>query len=283
MKEPLYLTTDGILKHPNFCGARDIYIDAVLDLYENNLSSMELMLDGGRIMVYGIIMALWGGFREHDVSSYPTIGRLKQAVGWFGVASPRQIDLVVARFAQVGHLQISPASHDLRMRLVQPRSALIEHDRCFIRVHYSALGELFGRDTYALPLAGDLAFLKAMRGAWIATLESMAKQIFIANRPILRFYAASAGMLMLMKLVRLQGRSPGRWLAVDYTAFGRPFGVSRTHVRTLLKAAAADGDIEIDSNGCLRLSSDLIAALDRNIAGRLSLLDRAHSAAMASL
>ena len=123
--EPIYLTTNGILEHPNFSNARDIYIDAVIGLYENNPSSMELMLDGGRIMVYGIIMALWGGFREHEVSSYPTIGRLKQAVGWFAVASPRQIDLVVARFAQVGHLQISPAPHDMRVRLVLPTPALI--------------------------------------------------------------------------------------------------------------------------------------------------------------
>lgn len=272
---------DRILEHPKFSEGRDTYIDAVLELYEAKPSAIELMLDGGRIMVYGIIMALWGGYRTEDPASFPTISRLKQTVGWFGVASPRQIDHIVARFAQVGHLQIIQAPRDMRMRMVLPTQALIEHDLAFIRAHYSALGELFGGDTYALPLSGDLAFHKAMRGAWVATLEPMATEIFIGNPPILRFYAASAGMLVLMKLVRLQDGSPDGWIAVDYADLGRRFGVSRTHVRTLLQAA--DGAIDIDGRGSLRIRPELITAFDRNIAGRMSLLDRAHSAAMAGL
>lgn len=253
---------------------------AVLALYETRPDLIELMLDGGRIMVYGIIMALWGGYREDEPATLPTIGRLKQIVAWFDVASPRQVDHIVARFAQVGHIQITTTPHDLRARVLLPTRALIEHDRAFIRVHYSALGILFGQETYALPLGGDLTFLKAMRAAWIATLETMAREIFIANRPILRFYAASAGMLMLMKLVQLSEESSDRWVAIDYTDFSRRFGVSRTHVRTLFKAVAADGDIELDAAGRFRVGPELTAALDRNIAGRLSLLYRAHATAL---
>lgn len=278
-----HLTPNRILSHPRFSAGRDAYIDALLDLYETKPSTIELMLDGGRILVYGIIMALWGGHREEDGPSWPTMSRLKQTVGLFGVASPRQIDLIVLRFAQAGHLRIVPAPKDLRMRLVLPTQALIEHDRAFIRAHYSLLGELLGREAYALPLSGDLTFLRAMRGAWVTTLESMAREIVLANRPILRFYAASAGMLMLMKLARVQAQSPDGWVAIDYTDFGRRFAVSRTHVRTLFKAAAADDDIEIDRRGFLRIGPQLFAALDRNIAGRMALLDRAHAAARAGL
>lgn len=278
---PTYLTTDCLLQHPDFARSRDAHIEAILKLYETRPELIELMLDGGRIMVYGIIMALWGGYREDEISSLPTVGRLKQIVAWFDVASPRQVDHIVARFAQVGHIQISTAPHDLRARVLLPTLALIEHDRDFLRAHYLALGALFGQETYALPLSGNPSFLKAARAAWIATLETMAREIFAANRPILRFYASSAGMLMLMRLVHLHGQSPDGWVAIDYTDFGRRFGVSRTHVRTLFKAAAADGDIEIDARGFLRVGPELTAALDRNIAGRLSLLDRAHGTAMA--
>jgi hypothetical protein len=281
--ESTYLTPDRLLQQARFARGRDAYIDAVLELYESKPASIELMLDAGRIMTYAGVMALWGAWREEDPDSLPTIGRLKQVVGWFGVASPRQIDLIVARFAQAGHLRIVEAPHDRRRRVVAPTPGLIEHDRAFIRAHYSVLGELFGRGSYALPLAGDLAFLKAMRRAWIATLRSMAQEIFIENRPVRRFYAASAGMLLLMKLLRLQSQSADHWVAVDYTDLGRRFAVSRTHVRTLFKAVAADGDIEIDSRGRLRARPGLIAAFDRNLAGRMSLLDRAHSAAMQEL
>ena len=281
--EPAYLTPDQILEHPNFLKGREAYINAVLEFYEFEPSLIELMLDGGRIMVYAVVMAMWGRYRGDDPESLPTISRLKKTVGLFNVASPRQLDLIIARFVQVGHLQINPAPDDLRMRIVLPTPALIEHDRAFIRAHYAALAEIVGHDAYALPLAGNLAFLKAVRGAWIATLEPMAKQIFSGNPSTLRFYAASAGMLMLMKLVQLHGQSTTGWITIDYTDFGRRFGVSRTHVRTLLKAVAAAQEIELDARGNLHLRPELLAAFDRNIAGRMSLLDRAHTSAVSSL
>lgn len=275
---PKHATPERILAHPRLSEARTTYINSVLALYEGRPKLIELMRDGGRIMVYGIIMALWGGYREDDPATLPTIGRLKQTIGWFGVASPRQIDLIVARFAQVGHLAIKPAPHDARLRLVLPTEALIEHDRAFIRAHYAALAAIDGDEAYAPPLSGDPAFLKAMRGAWIATLDAMAKEIFAANPPVLRFYNASAGFLMLMRLVEMQTRAPGDWLAIDYTDFGRRFAVSRTHVRTLFKSIAHEGDLEIDPIGRLRLTPHLLTAFDRNFAGRMSLLDRAHGA-----
>ncbi len=281
--DPTYLSTDRILEHPNFLKCREAYLVAVLSFYEFERSLIELMLDGGRIMVYALVMAMWGSYREGDPETLPSMSRLKKAIDLFGVASARQVDLIIARFVQVGYLQIKPAPSDLRMRMVLPTQALIEHDRAFIRAHYAALAEIGGREAYALPLAGDLNFLKNMRGAWITTLEPMAKEIFSQNPSTFRFYAASAGMLMLMRLVQLHSRANGGWIAVDYTDFGRRFGVSRTHVRTLLKAAAADGEIELDARGNLRLQPSLLAAFDRNVAGRMSLLDRAHSSALANL
>jgi len=277
-----FATPDTILRHPSFPIARTVYIDAVMALYEENSALLELMRDGGRIFVYGILMALWGRYREDVPETWPTIGRLKEAVGQFGVASPRHIDLIIARFVQVGHLRIVPAPSDLRIRIVLPTQGLIEHDRAFIRAHYLPLAALFGADRYALPLAGDLGFLKAARSAWLATLGAMAADTILANRQVLRFYTASGGILMLMKLVRLHDHSDDGGIAVGFTDFGRRFGVSRTHVRTLFKAVAADGDIAIDAHGVVRLMPELRAALDRNIAERMSLLDRSHAAATAS-
>lgn len=281
--DPTYLTTDRILAHPNFPKCREAYLDAVLKFYEFEPSLIELMLDGGRIMVYAVVMAMWGSYRDDDPESLPSISRLKKTVDLFGVASARQIDLIVARFVQVGYLQVTPAPSDLRMRIVLPTPVLIEHDRAFIKAHYTALAEITGAKAYPLPLSGDIDFLKVIRGAWIATLEPMAKEIFSQNRSTLRFYAASAGMLMLMRLVQMHSQAGGGWFAIDYTDFGRRFSVSRTHVRTLLKAAAADDEIEVNARGSLRLQPKLLEAFDRNVAGRMSLLDRAHASALASL
>lgn len=272
----------SLLTHPHFVSGRDAYLDAVLDLYEENPRSIELMRNGGRILAYGVVMALWGAYREDDPASWPTIGRLKTAIGWFGMASPRQLDLVLARFTQVGHLHRAPAPGDRRRRLVLPTAALIAHDRAFLRAHFAPLGVLFGTGPYGRALAGEAALLRAVRAAWIDTLGAMARDIVRTNPQILRFYAASAGMLMLMKLVRLQQAADG-CVEIDYTDFGRRFAVSRTHVRTLFRSAATAGDIEIDGRGRLRARPGLVAALDLNIAGRLALLDRSHRLALERL
>ena len=283
MAETIDLTPERILRHPNFQRSREAYISALLPLYEFKPAAVELMLDGGRIMSYAAIMALWGSYQHETVETLPTIRLLKETIGRFAVASPRQIDLILARFAQVGHVEITPAPNDLRMRVVLPTPALIEHDRTFIQAHFSALEKLAGRDSYARPLRGDLHFLKAMRGAWIARLSLQAKDLLAASPSVLRFYTASAGMLMLMKLVEGYYASPDGWLALSQTDFGRRFGVSRTHVRTLLKTASAFGDLEWDTDGRLRLKPELLAAFDRNFAFRMSLLHRAHEDAMIRL
>lgn len=282
MAEPAagFATPDLILGHSRFAAARDAYIAAVLVLYEGRPQLLELMRDGGRIFVYGTIMALWGGYREGEAKTFPSVGRLKAEVGRFRVASPRQIDLVLARFVQAGHLHIRAAPGDARLRLVLPTASLVEHDRTFIGAHYAPLAAMFGHEAYALPLAGDLAFLKAARAAWLATLGAMAEEVIRPNRPVLRFYAASAGMLMLMDLARRQGIAGDGTIAIDHTEYGRRFGVSRTHVRTLLQAAAADGHVSVAAPGRIRLAPDLLASLDLNIAERLSLLDRSRALAM---
>ena len=283
MTQPAETAPDDLLRHPRFAAGRDVYLDAVLALYEENPRLIELMRDGGRILAYGVVMAFWGAYREEDRASWPTIGRLKTAVGWFGMASPRQLDLVLARFGQVGHLHSRPAPGDRRLRLVLPTPALIAHDRDFLRAHFAPLAVLFDPERYGRVLSGDPGLLRAVRAAWIETLDAMAREVVRTNPRILRFYAASAGMLMLMKLVRLQQAAADGWALIDYTEFGRRFAVSRTHVRTLFRRAAATGDVEIDGIGRLRAHPELLAALDLNIAGRLCLLDRSHRLALERL
>ncbi|MFP5077041.1 hypothetical protein ACLE20_07010 [Rhizobium sp. YIM 134829] len=168
--EVVHLGPDHILAHPKFDHCRDAYIDDLLALYEFCPQRVELMLDAGRIIVYAALMASWGGYRDEDPTTLPTIGRLKRMVDLFQIASPRQIDRILSRFAQMGHVEIAPVADDLRMRVVLPTASLIAHDCDFIRVHYRALETA-----------------RPMRGAWIAALEPLAKDIIPAEPLLLRF------------------------------------------------------------------------------------------------
>jgi hypothetical protein len=268
-----------LLAHAGFPAAREAYLEAIIAIYDGRTSQIELMADSGRILLYGVVMALWGAYRDDVPATHPTIGRIKDTLARFTLSSPRQIDTIIARFVQAGHLVIEPASHDRRLRIVLPTPSLVRHEAGFLQAHYTPLGIMFGNRQYERALSGETGFLKAVRGCWLSSLEPLAKDVILANRPILKFYNASAGMLLLFELARLQGAADGQACEIDHTDLGRRFGVSRTHVRTLLRAAAADGDVAIVGRGRLRLSDRLCAALDRNIAHRLSLLDRSYAMA----
>jgi len=274
-----FATPDELLVHPGFPTARAVYFGAVVDLYDGRPARMELMLDSSRILLYGVVMALWGGYRADVPATYPTISRIKQALGRFGLSSPRQIDKIIARFVQAGHFETKPACHDRRLRIVLPTPSLIGHEASFLQAHYKPLGIMFGDRHYAHALSGETAFLKAVRSAWLASLEQLATDVILPNRPILKFYQASAGMLLLFELARRQAAADDRSCEIDHSGLGRRFSVSRTHVRTLLRAAAEDGDITIVHRSRLRLGDRLCSALDRNIADRLSLLDRSYAMA----
>lgn len=141
---------------------------------------------------------------------------------------------------------------------------------------------MFGEAAYALPLARDPAYQRQQHAASTATFAVAANEVVLPNRPVLLFLGRSAGMLILMKLVqRLHGGREGRTLS--YTDIGTRFGVSRTHVRDLLAAAARDGGVTLEGRGQLRLMPQLLAAFDRNVADGMSMHDLAHRVAMAKL
>ncbi len=82
-----------ILANPHFPGARAAYIDAVVALYESNPAMIELMLDAGRILVFGCTMCLWGRYREAEQDTWPTVRRPKEAVALFQVASRAKLTI----------------------------------------------------------------------------------------------------------------------------------------------------------------------------------------------
>ncbi len=205
-RHPIY-SVEEILAHPKLEAARTAYIDAVLAVYGANPAAIELMLDAGRILVFGIIMCLWGAYRQDDRTTWPTVSRVKSALAPYGVASPRQIDHLVGRLVQTGYVEVVEAPRDNRLRLVLPTTQMILHDRLWLRAHYIPLSRLFGQAAYARPMALDAAFQRHQHAAAIDTPTDVAREVVRPNLPILHFMTRSAGLLILMKLI--QQSDPG--------------------------------------------------------------------------
>src|ERR1700757_5491683 len=106
--------------HPRFAEVRRAYIDAGLKMYEHEPAVNKLMLEAGRMLLFGVVLCLAAAHDDADRASWATVTRLQTTLAAFGVASPRQIDLIVARLAQAGFLRLVPAPADRRARLVLP-------------------------------------------------------------------------------------------------------------------------------------------------------------------
>lgn len=130
-----FYSAADILAHPQFPTARAGYVDAVMALYESKPNTIELMLDASRILVFGVTMCLWGAYCEDLRDTWPTVSRLKSVVALFRIASPRQIDHILARLVQTGYVTIAPAVSDGRLRLVLPTPQMIAHDQDWLRAH----------------------------------------------------------------------------------------------------------------------------------------------------
>jgi len=81
-------------------------------------------------------------------------------------------------------------------------------------------------------MARDAAFQRAQR---LVALDFSARgaEIMANNPSVMRFMGRDSGVLVLIKLIQMSGAGSANGLS--YSDIGARFGVSRTHVRALLK------------------------------------------------
>lgn len=97
------------------------------------------------------------------------------------------------------------------------------------------------------------------------------------------FQGRDAGIMILIKMIQTAGRANGDGpLEVSYSDLGDRFGVSRTHVRELLKEAEQMGLVRL-SKGRSRLvemTPQLLQAFDRLVADAMSGFDLCYQLAL---
>jgi hypothetical protein len=278
----LHNLSTAIRVHPRFGEVRRAYIKAGLKLYENEPAVNKLMLEAGRMLLFGVALCLAAAHDDADRASWATVTRLQATLAAFGVASPRQIDLIVARLVQSGFLRVAPAPADRRIRLVMPTQALLDHDLDWLEANFLPLHRMFPEPGYPLPMRRDQDFQRAQRIAALSILP-WAGRIMSANPPMLPFLRRYAGALVLMKLIQASDdASPG---GINFTDLGARFAVSRTHIRALLEEAEQLHLVELTGRGRrrVRLLPPLLAAYDQFTADSMAAHELTHRMALSAL
>jgi DNA-binding IclR family transcriptional regulator len=111
-------------------------------------------------------------------------------------------------------------------------------------------------------------------------------QIMAGNPDIMLFMNRDAGMTILTKLVQMFDTAGGNAIEkLSYTDIGARFGVSRTHVRTLLHDAEQAGLVSLSGQGgrFVELKPAILRAFDRFIADSMSGHDLLHRIALSRM
>lgn len=259
---PVFHSPEEILGHPAFIEARRVWVDGMLGLYENNPFLSRLLAVTQRSAVFFNTLVLAAAHDPDDRSTWPTIGLLQETMIPYQVSSRRSIEAIVARFVETGYITRQPVTVDHRVRLLTPTEKMIAHDLDWLKVYYSPLALMFPARGYAPPMRRDPAFRTALRRVGRPSITEGVK-VLTSNPTITFIMNRDAGMMILIKLVQTgaaHGVSP-----VGFGDLADRFGISRTHVRRLLRDAEAEGLLRLSPDG-VALELPLVRSFDRFLA-----------------
>lgn len=261
-----------ILTHALFLSARVAFVNAVLDLYEDDPFLTRLLSEAGRHVIFSVIMCFYACYKEADRSTWPTVSRLKQAMVQFGLSSSRRVEALAARLVHSGFLEMVPSKRDGRVRILTPTPRMLTHDRNWLTAHYLPLQILFPDPGYTPIIEGDQSVQFAQRMVSMDFFGQGA-HILSSNPGIMLFLGRDAGVMILIKLIQLAdvaGRDAIE--GVSYADIGERFGVSRTHVRDVLLDAERAGFVCLSGRGghLVQLKPAVMQVFDRFMADSMS-------------
>jgi DNA-binding MarR family transcriptional regulator len=248
-----YLTLEELLAHPRLEEARRVFVDGFLAIYDGNHQAIRLISDASRFFVFHNIILLDAAYRPELPETWPTIGRIKSVLKLYGMSSDRAIDALLSRLRDLGFLETVASEMDGRLKLLRPTQQARAHDRDWLVAHYAPLACLYPERSYAQIMSRDPAFQLHQRRTSVAFLPLSAS--LVATQPeFLFFFSRAGGVMIEAAILQAAMRSEdGTHANISFAAMAKRFGLARTHVREVLRAAEAMGLVRLHGRGGQRV------------------------------
>jgi len=278
-----YKSAGEILAHPRFSQARRAHVDALASVFVRSRIPSRLIVDAASVMTADLLVGFYAAYDRADPTTLATAGRLQKLIAEYGLASPRRMDDLIARFRQTGYVHAVASVVDRRIRVLKPTERLLAHDRAYIAALYQPLNILFPDRGYEPVIRRDPRLHLAIRR--IGFFEPPIAPAFIGRHPaIMMFLARDAGycaFLLLIKAVLSKKQLVSDDLS--FTAIADRIGVSRTHIRNLFVEAAAEGHVSLTGarGHVAKVHTRLLDTFDPFLADLASSLDRIGQIALA--
>jgi hypothetical protein len=292
--EPAHFGADGppleaiaaLQAHPRFSEAiRSIASNAVAR-YQGNRLLNTLVNDRGRLLIGYLAMYLHHS--SDDGRPGLTLGRMKALCVEQNICSANRAEAIVMMMRLFGYLAPASGAEDRRMRLLVPTERLTETLEQRWRDMFEAAEMLMPEGTDALMAMRRPQFVAGF--AIELVKHFLAGFRFLDHAPGLELFAERNGGLTALLGIALAGETgdtfpPKRPVPVSISGIAGRFGVSRVHVRKLLRDAQATGLIEragADEN-LVVLSARLNVAIEVFFASSLLYFAHCSQAAIAAM
>jgi hypothetical protein len=277
----LRLTFEDIIDHPMLPEARRVYLNSFSKVFEGDPFLIRLLLEAGRFLVFHCAAILDAAQNPSRRETWFTISALKQQLALFGFASDRQVDHLVRRLCDVGFLERRQASTDRRVRILATTEKLLSHHTQWLAAHYAPLARLFPQLDYSPVLSHDRAFHALHCRLCLPFIPVSARMMMMLPDTML-FFSHSAGPLIVNAVLKSAMDSGDPSAAVPYLEAAVRFGVSSTHVRTLMQSAQSAGLVRLVGRGGskIELLPRMWSSYDRGLAVGMYLHDAVNLVAM---
>jgi hypothetical protein len=237
--------------HPRFPAALRTLGTGMLALYRGNRLLNMLINDRGRMLIGYLALYLNEGGAPDGRGRGFGVGQMKALCAAEGLASPGRTAAMLALMRMSGYIASASAPEDRRRHILVPTERLrAAHRDRWVNV-IATLREIHPEAAAAFAL-DDPEFVAAY-------VRASADQFVGGFRPIHNaaemalFVERNAGLMVLFSIV-LAGKAddtvpPSRPVPVSISGIASRFGVSRAHVRTLLRDAEAQGLIARSGQG----------------------------------
>jgi CRP-like cAMP-binding protein len=237
--------------HPRFPAAMRTLASGMLALYRGNRLLNLLVNDRGRMVIGYLALYLHEGGVPDGRGKGFGVGQLKGLCAAAGLASPGRTSALLALMRMSGYIASASAPEDRRRHILVPTERLraAHHDR-WERMA-AALREI-RPDAAAAFALDDPEFVAGYVRATAAEFLGGLRLVDLAPEMDL-FLDRNAGLMILFTLL-LAGKDddtipPRRPVPISISAIANRFGISRVHVRTVLRDAEAQGLIERREKG----------------------------------
>jgi len=275
-----HLSYDEIVGHPRMAEARTLYVSRFLALYDRDPFMARLLIETGRFLVYLVALILGAVQDPARRETWLTISRLKKAVAVFGVGTDRHIDQIIGRLCEVGFLASHAAEQDRRIRILKPTETMLAHDRAWLAAHYAPLTVVSRFGDYEPVMREDPNYQHSNRKVSVDFVPFSGRLLAVSPEMLL-FFKHAGGHMVSAALLQAAMATPDTHAAVRYAEIGDRFGISRTHVRTIVTEAQEAGLVRLDGRGGQRvqLLPAFLASYDRALAAGMLSHDMVHALA----